>query len=459
MTGALKAKVGGNWVPITYTASNEVQVSPDQPTESSVELWYDSDEDDNAVDAANYWNSAWGIVAEARWASSWSSASGTAQTITATSGTNTFTAWLSASRRYRLYWQGMVTSTVAADYVVLQHQVNGAALGENNAQYIAAANAQYFTWVESRYIPPADGNYTFVMTGRRSTASTGTVSVINTGNNPLWLMVEDLGPIARVGVSPPAGQPVVTAAGNALGVIAVAGMVGHSGAAIAANTVTPVSNPVSAFLQSGRRYRLSGSIRASSAASNAAYLRVTGPSWLPSHDTWVVQSGNYDQINLSILVDGTGATETFTLNYASQAASNLWDEQITSYFYIEDVGPNTSPALPITAQPAPWIPVATFQNGWTNYGSGWYVAQYRKVGDEVQLRGLIKGGTNATVGFYLPPGFRPVSSAQHFATPSVDTLAVIRVAVDGGVQMGNPSQSGWLDLSGVRFSVTPGPTA
>lgn len=43
--GTLKALVGGNWTPILGGGGvNEVVVSPDMPTDSNVELWYDTDD-------------------------------------------------------------------------------------------------------------------------------------------------------------------------------------------------------------------------------------------------------------------------------------------------------------------------------------------------------------------------------------------------------------------------------
>lgn len=60
--------------------------------------------------------------------------------------------------------------------------------------------------------------------------------------------------------------------------------------------------------------------------------------------------------------------------------------------------------------PTPWTALPL--NGtWANFGSGWQTAQYRKIGDEVQVRGLV---VNATAGTginsiaTLPSGFRPV---------------------------------------------------
>lgn len=56
-------------------------------------------------------------------------------------------------------------------------------------------------------------------------------------------------------------------------------------------------------------------------------------------------------------------------------------------------------------KPTAWTNL-TFQNGWA--ASGGSVCQYRKVGDMVQLRGLIGGGpTGVSTIATLPVGFRP----------------------------------------------------
>jgi hypothetical protein len=59
-----------------------------------------------------------------------------------------------------------------------------------------------------------------------------------------------------------------------------------------------------------------------------------------------------------------------------------------------------------------WI-APSLQNGWTNYGSGWVTAGYRKQNGIVLLRGLIAAGTFVgapVLLFTLPVGFRP---AEH----------------------------------------------
>lgn len=62
------------------------------------------------------------------------------------------------------------------------------------------------------------------------------------------------------------------------------------------------------------------------------------------------------------------------------------------------------------APPAPpsWTSV-TFQNSWTNVGSGYQDARYCKVGGVVYVEGLIKSGTIGLAAFTLPVGFRPAA--------------------------------------------------
>jgi hypothetical protein len=58
-----------------------------------------------------------------------------------------------------------------------------------------------------------------------------------------------------------------------------------------------------------------------------------------------------------------------------------------------------------------WTAV-TFAGTWANYGSGYQGMEYRKVGDMVQLRGVIAGGTSGTTVCTLPAGFRPPAQTQ-----------------------------------------------
>jgi hypothetical protein len=80
----------------------------------SCEPWYDTDDESAAADSTNYRNSAF---SRAPVLFDGTNATPIGDDHHRSDGTNSFTAPL-ASRRHRLYWQGMVTWTAAADYVV-----------------------------------------------------------------------------------------------------------------------------------------------------------------------------------------------------------------------------------------------------------------------------------------------------------------------------------------------------
>ena len=103
----------------------------------------------------------------------------------------------------------------------------------------------------------------------------------------------------------------------------------------------------------------------------------------------------------------------------------------------------------------PWIALP-FQTGWANFGAPFEFGAYRKVGDVVQLQGLVGGPIGATTIATLPVGFRP--KRQHiFLLGNNGNSSVMRVDVwvDGTVATaGNPVAGGWITLSGVTFSTT-----
>jgi hypothetical protein len=107
-------------------------------------------------------------------------------------------------------------------------------------------------------------------------------------------------------------------------------------------------------------------------------------------------------------------------------------------------------------------------NGWTHYGAPYGPALYRRIGDEVQLRGLTQGGSSATAAICtLPVGFRPLHEpicaticAGGVTEIRVNTLGVVAIqswnppagAVISG--WGPASPTVWTSLAGVTFSVT-----
>lgn len=82
------------------------------------------------------------------------------------------------------------------------------------------------------------------------------------------------------------------------------------------------------------------------------------------------------------------------------------------------------------ASPA-WT-AATPSGAWTNLGAGYHVLGYRKVQDDVQVRGTVTGGTSGSQIYTLPVGFRPTANYQ---VPGRDTagFCYVEIGSDGGV--------------------------
>lgn len=96
----------------------------------------------------------------------------------------------------------------------------------------------------------------------------------------------------------------------------------------------------------------------------------------------------------------------------------------------------------------------TFENGWTDYGSGWARVRYRKLRSGlVVLSGLARTSTtnNGTSIFTLPAGHR-VASGLHFPVVWSDTLGTLQVNTNGTVVgRGFGTTSTWFSLDGCTF--------
>ena len=192
---------------------------------------------------------------------------------------------------------------------------------------------------------------------------------------------------------------------------------------------------------------------------------------------------------------------------SGQPAMKLWGSHGSGYAYIQAGGGTTSPKLRIakfqtttgnlddfqiysnqthisgnvgigTATPSeklevngnvkitggeivqePWNEVASFLNGWINFGGLQATAAYYKDSlGRVHLKGLVKDGTCKKAIFILPVGYRPTEKLL-FGTESGGSGGShgrIDIIADGEVFTGNPStgagcDSTWMSLNGISF--------
>lgn len=115
----------------------------------------------------------------------------------------------------------------------------------------------------------------------------------------------------------------------------------------------------------------------------------------------------------------------------------------------------TATGRDIVASATTWT-APTLTNSWVNYGGSESTAGYRKIGDRVELRGLIKDGTLAAAAFTLPTGFRPPNNVHfpaHCRGGGVYKHGYVYITTAGAVvpyMDGNQEFS----LDNISFSVT-----
>lgn len=109
----------------------------------------------------------------------------------------------------------------------------------------------------------------------------------------------------------------------------------------------------------------------------------------------------------------------------------------------------------IASQVTPWTTLP-FQSGWSDFGSGYNGCAYRKVGDIVYLRGMVRSPGGAGTIAYLPAGFRLVPGSQEYGVPywngSARVMIAITVTNDGGITAESTTAGSALPLNGIFYS-------
>lgn len=108
---------------------------------------------------------------------------------------------------------------------------------------------------------------------------------------------------------------------------------------------------------------------------------------------------------------------------------------------------------------APFI-APDYENGWADFSAAaWMPGGYRKLGNKVEIQGMVKGGANNTVLFTLPVGFRPKKATYAAIMPgsrSANTYVRVQILADGRVRaarVGGDTTGDfvWLSLAGIQF--------
>ena len=93
----------------------------------------------------------------------------------------------------------------------------------------------------------------------------------------------------------------------------------------------------------------------------------------------------------------------------------------------------------------------SFNSGWLNYGGSYQTAQYKKVGDFIFLRGLVKRTSGVGVSILtLPPGYRPPAQCL-LGTLTNTGIGRLDIQTDGQVVWSSGGVD-WFQLDGIVFS-------
>lgn len=107
----------------------------------------------------------------------------------------------------------------------------------------------------------------------------------------------------------------------------------------------------------------------------------------------------------------------------------------------------------VTGNIGTWTTLTLNTGGsWANYGGSYFNAAYKKIGDLVFLRGLVKrtSGTNTLIAT-MPVGYRPTSYVLR-STSGDDAFARIDIENDGEMRMQAGTAAAYISLDGLWFS-------
>jgi hypothetical protein len=95
----------------------------------------------------------------------------------------------------------------------------------------------------------------------------------------------------------------------------------------------------------------------------------------------------------------------------------------------------------------------TLSNGWENLGGNYPPAQYRKIGKQVFLRGLIKNNSsNTTVLLNLNSSIKPLKTMYSIATES-DVVKPVYIETSGSINIENYTKGDWVSLGNISYFI------
>lgn len=210
----------------------------------------------------------------------------------------------------------------------------------------------------------------------------------------------------------------------------------------------------------GRRYRLIGKCftTVGGGGQSVAHIRTSAGAMVGQDVTQSASASGNTLMPIAVVDAAASGSVTYKLTIIQAANGNLWaDATDPAFLLVEDITYQPGSGGGTVSPPTPWI-AATLIAPWVAYDAN-NTLWYRKVGDIVYLRGLVKGGTTGAI-TTMPADCRPatgpgISGANNFPCIGGGAFAAVNcTASTGALACVIGSGTSYLYVDGVQWSTT-----
>lgn len=183
-------------------------------------------------------------------------------------------------------------------------------------------------------------------------------------------------------------------------------------------------------------------------------MAATGTSKKNKAKYYLRTNGTANTLGANLAANGYNFTGAGTVTTTVLTATQLGAALNANNFSVTNAGTVGMDSLVVVTQWGNgngWQSLS-FNTGWGDYGAPYQTGQYKRVGDFVFLRGLVKRSSGvATIIATLPSGYRPAAFC-HAATTSSNAFAEIDINSSGQIDLAIGSATAWVSLNGIWFS-------
>lgn len=183
-------------------------------------------------------------------------------------------------------------------------------------------------------------------------------------------------------------------------------------------------------------------------------LSVTGNSYFTGDQTVT----GIMSVGGTLLVPTGGSVTTPAISFSGDANTGFYRWAVDSWSLVaggNSIISMTPARIGLNQELGDWVNLS-LGSGWTNHGSAFNVAQYKKVGDLVFLRGMVTASSWSTTPILatMPENFRPLAQVMYACMGNANATVRIDVEAGGALRwVSGGAGTLWISLSNIVFSV------